>query len=559
MIKNTANKKAFEEIKKNFIDFYNDILSNKKYILFVLFFAFVAYGFDLFNATISMDDMTFSIFGVEDHYAVRIMRWGIYLIYPFISTKEFSPFINSLFALLLLLIASALLSFLFYCINGKKKNIFAYTILSSLFVTYPLINEIWDCSAMSVNILYNGISFYMCLVIPCAIYLYFVDGFSIISTIIAGLILSPVMAGYESVIALYVTLVFIIIYYKNSNDEYGGKFDWFFDGIRYALPLIIALVIRIVVGNILLVIYDVESASSLARTSWSTKSLLEVIIQILYNGWYYIVRGLSYFPICEFVIAVIIYLVIICLDSKSKKNNMLFGIFILLSVFLLSLVQGDYLYYRLAQTVQLFVAFVGYLVVDKWNGKYCNIVIIFALLICLRQSICLHNYLTLNNQRSENEAYIARQIGYKIYSEFDKEKTVIFCGEYQLGDFIQQQIIIDEDSLGGRVESWFREKLGVEQTRKYEEFVFNNINSYFNKQMDAFNGQKLLQKYLSYYGFDINVLSDLSDEEEDKLKGYYENIAKEEGMNPCGIKDMGDYILVYLGPTIDNKYKLKYE
>ena len=77
--------------------------------------------------------------------------------------------------------------------------------------------------------------------------------------------------------------------------------------------------------------------------------------------------------------------------------------------------------------------------------------------------------------------------------------------------------------------------------------------------MDAFNGQVMIQKYLSYYGFDINVLSDLSDEEEDKLKGYYELIAKEENMKPFDIKDMGDYILVYLGPTIDGYTKLEYK
>mgnify|MGYP003313755489 CR=1 FL=1 len=557
MLRRSKNKKVFNRIKEYFISFYRNIVCDKRFILVLLFFALVAFGYDLFNTTISMDDMTFAIFGKEQHYAVRIMRWGIYLIYPFISTIEFSPFINSLFALLFLLLAAILLCFLFYCLSSKKANVFAYTILASLFVTYPLINEIWDCSAMSVNILYNGVSFYMCLVLLAAIYLYFIDGYSIKSIAIAGLLLSPVMAGYESVIAFYVTLVFIIIYFKNYNDEYFDRFDWLLDGIRYALPLIIALAVRIIVGNALIMIFNVEPMSSLARTKWAS-GFNEVLINILYNGWYYIIRGLSYFPIGEFVIALIVFIIITIKDARDKKSNIAFGIFILISVFLLSLVQGDYLYYRLAQTVQLFVAYTGYLIVDRYNLKYKQVIIGLMLLVCLRQSICLHDYLTLNNQRSENEAYIARQIGYKIYSEFDKDKTVIFCGEYQLGDFIQDQIIIDEDSLGGKVENYFREKMGVEQTRKYEEFVFNNINSYFNKQMDAFNGQTLLKRYLSYYGFDINVLSDLTDEEEDRLKGYYEKIAKQEGMKPYEVKDMGDYILVYLGPTIDNAYKLKY-
>ena len=551
-------KNSFIRMKDDFIDFYNEIVCKKRYYIFMLLFCLIAYGYDLANVTVGMDDMAFFTFGGDIHYAVKIMRWGIYLIYPLISTIEFSPGINSLFALLLLVISSILMSFLFYCFNGKKKNIYLYTILSALFVTYPLINEIWVFSAMSVNILYNGISFYLCLALIAILYIYYEDKLSIKSLIISGLILSPVMAGYESVVFFYITLVLIVIYNKNFYNKYNKKNDWFLDGLKYALPLFIALIVRYVVGYTLIFIYDVEANSSLARTSWFTLGFKEVIIQILYNGWYYIIRGLSYFPIGEFVIAFIIFVVITIKDARKAKFNLLLGLFIFLSVFFLSVIQGDYLHYRMAQTVQLFVAYTGYLLIERNVLNKNTIVVGLLLFVCLRQSISLHDYLTLNNQRSNNEAYIAREIGKTIYSEFDKDKTVIFCGEYQLGDFIESQITIDEDSLGGKVENWLREKLDVKQSRKYEEFITSNINSYFNKQMDAFNGQTMLKRYLSYFGFDINVLENLTDEEEDKLKGYYELIAKENNMKPFEVKDMGDYLLVYLGPTIDNVYKLKY-
>lgn len=547
-----------KNLKDNIKSFKINVLNNKVFVFFVLLFTIVAYGYNMFNTTISMDDMAFFTFAGDIHYAVKIMRWGIYLLYPFIGTAEFSPGINSLFAVILLQIAAILLCFLFYSLNGKKNNIYLYTVLASLFITYPLINEIWCCSAMSVNICYNGISFYMCLALLALVYLYYVDVFTIKSVIISGLFMSPVMAGYESVVFFYITVVLIIIYYKNYQKEYNKKNDWFFDGIRYALPLIIALFVRIAVGNVLIMIYNVEPASSLGRSAWLSKSFKEIIIQILYNGWYYLIRGLSYFPIGEFVIALVIFVIITIIDSKNNSFNLLLGLFVILSVFLLSVVQGDYLYYRLAQTVQLFVAYVGYLLVDRFEGTVNKVFIILLLFICLRQSICLHTYLTLNNQRSNNEAFIAQTIGSKLYSEFDTSKTIIFCGEYQLGNFIEDQITIDDDKLGGKVENSLRKLLGVEKSREYEEYISNNINSYFNKQMDAFNGQTMLQRYLAYYGYDIKVLENLSDEEEDKLKGYYELIAKENNMKPYQIKDMGDYILVYLGPTIDAKSKLKY-
>lgn len=548
-----------KRIKEDFYSFYSNIVCKKTYYVFLIMFAIIAYGFNIFNTTISMDDMAFFIFAGDIHYAVKIMRWGIYLLYPFIATAEFSPGINSLIAVSLLLFAAILLSFLFYCLNGNKKDTFLYTILSSLFITYPLINEIWCCSAMSVNINYNGISFYMCLALMALIYQYYSNSYSIKSIIISGLLLSPVMAGYESVVFFYITTVFIIIYYKNYLNEYTKNNDWFLDGLRYALPLIVALIVRLVVGNVLIMIYDVEPASSLGRSAWLTLDFKDILIQILYNGWYYIIRGLSYFPIGEFVIALFIFIIITIVDSKNNKSNLIYGLFIILSVFLLSVVQGDYLYYRLAQTVQLFVAYTGYLLVDRCSLTIKKLAVLFLLFVCLRQSICLHTYLALNNQRSDNEAFIVQTIGYKLYSEYDISKTVIFCGEYQLGSFIEDQITIDDNKIGGKVENWLRDKLGVEQSREYEEFISNNVNSYFNKQMDAFNGQTMLQRYLSYYGFDIKVLENLTDEEEDKLKGYYELIAKDNNMKPYEIKDMGDYILVYLGPTIDGKSKLKYK
>ena len=233
----------------------------------------------------------------------------------------------------------------------------------------------------------------------------------------------------------------------------------------------------------------------------------------------------------------------------------------MLSLFFLSFLQGDYLTYRTAQTVQLFVAFVAYLLVEWLEGKKKSYVVTIVLLlcVCLKQSVNLHTLLALNNQRSDNEAYIARTIGFKLYSEFDVSKTVIFCGEYQLGSFIQDQLVIDENSFAGKIESKIRDVIGQHSNRYYDEFVSTNVNSFWNYQLNTYNGQIMLKNYMSYYGFDITVLEDLSDEEEKKLKGYYELIAKEEGMKPLEIKDMGDYIMVYLGPTIDRVSKLEYK
>ena len=52
----------------------------------------------------------------------------------------------------------------------------------------------------------------------------------------------------------------------------------------------------------------------------------------------------------------------------------------------------------------------------------------------------LKSFLALNNQRSDNEARIVNSIGQKLYSQFDLDKPVVFCGDYDMGHNIEYQI-----------------------------------------------------------------------------------------------------------------------
>ena len=141
----------------------------------------------------------------------------------------------------------------------------------------------------------------------------------------------------------------------------------------------------------------------------------------------------------------------------------------MLSLFALSLLNGDYLGYRQTQSIQLFIAYVTYLLFDELDTKKIfniSVEVVLIVLVCfisLRQSICMHTFLALDNQRSDNEAYVASSIGYRIYSEYDKEKTVVFCGLYDMGSFINEQIYPNVNSLAGKIENGLKNKYGYEQ------------------------------------------------------------------------------------------------
>ena len=536
--------------KKKLKEFIIDTISNLKYKIFIFFYALMAYGFNVFNRTVSMDDLAISYFGDELKIMLKGTRWSQYFLGLKILFGDYYPTLRGIVSIIALIIASLVICYIFYLIN-EKININEIILFSSLFLTFPIINELWEYG-------YDTVSIYFVLVAISVLFQLKNPNKSIKKQIIAGLIILPAMAGYESVIFVYVTLVFIILYLKEINGKQYQK-GWFFDGLSYVLPLVIALLLRYIIGFSLIKLYGLEYQNvGNGAIKWFIDGFEECLISVLYNGWYYIIRGLSYFPIGEFVISMIIFLVFTIKERINGKKNILpIAFFLIMSLFFLSFLQGEYLHYRNAQTLQVFVPFVAYLLLteirDKkiFNINIKAVITVLLFYVSFRQSVYLHQLLALNNQRSDNEMAVFREIGYKIYSEFDKDKTVIFCGEYQLGDYIEDQITVKEGSIAEKVEDWLREITGKEEGRLYQEFVSTNVNSYYNTQKDAFSGQVMIKYYMSYLGYDINVVDNLTDEEEEYLKHGYEEIAKKENMKPYEIKDMGDYLLVYLGPTID--------
>ena len=120
------------------------------------------------------------------------------------------------------------------------------------------------------------------------------------------------------------------------------------------------------------------------------------------------------------------------------------ALFMALVPFLLSIVQGLTLPFRAAHIISVFVAFVIFYVVISINStKYKvlrNVVCAFFFFLAYRQSVSLHTLLALNNQRSNNEAMVISLLGQKLYSEFDLDKPVVFCGDYDMGHNIEYQI-----------------------------------------------------------------------------------------------------------------------
>lgn len=175
--------------------------------------------------------------------------------------------------------------------------------------------------------------------------------------------------------------------------------------------------------------------------------------------------------------------------------------------------------------------------------------LVLCILIVI-QTFYLRDLIDLNNKRSQKESKSIIEIGNKL-KNFDLEnKTVIFCGKYDLGNEIEDPITIKKDSLAEKVEDTVRGFTGHEEKPKYVEFVLSNVECVINWGLTSFNGQSMLKNYFKYFGYNIEVLEDWDNKDrisEEKLIETYTKIAEKNKMNPLDVKEFNDYILVYFG------------
>ena len=524
-----------------YIDFYYNVLKRKRFFIPILFFSIVSYSFSLYNRTISWDDL------LRDHYfgsgnICLSGRWGMVVWIKMLGMEELDPFVDRFLALTFLIGTAILLCYLLYSID-KNKSVTSFTLFATAFVTYPLINEIWE---------YCGANFFLTsglfLTTLATIVLRSNMG-GINKFLLSSCFLLLPVSSYESSVFYYFSLVCIVIFYERvaTNGNLRLK-DWMIKMFIFVLPVFFAVFLRFAISMMLNALFELEYTSGGATgiTWMENHFLLTIRSLIISNIFYYGVSALVYFPItvfCIFLVVFIVFLFMLILKTH-KISNLLLGFLVIISLFSQAILQGGCLPYRNAQTLSLFVAFVVYLtnVFLSYKSRlirYLKYIVLFAL--CWHQAIYLNRTLCLNNLRSDNELSIIRQIGKELIANYDR-KPVVIVTPYKNGEWINRQITVDESSLNGRLFCKILNKVSLPYR-----FVDSNINCATEQYAASKN-------YFAYSGFDVEIAGPI---EKPHTPEYRHNdltlikkatdLAKSNNMRPYQIKDVGDYIVVSLG------------
>ena len=557
-------------------EFNEKIAGRKEYWIPLLFYTFGAYGLSMLNRTVGADDLATPLY-VNDTYWLRELRWGAVLWKKLFSFGACVPFLDKFLSVCLLMLAGTAFSCILFMINGKKDRPLLYTVAACSFITFPIICEIWEFTCGGT------------LIVPGDFFCTFVillwllsaqenlqppEGKSSIARriksqrvlqsqartcLLAGILLTPVISSAESIAPVYVTTVLIILFYRYCvrGTAPGRKTAWFFEGVRFAIPLVISFILRLVIGyGIMGVLHLTYQHTGATRISWplSGQELMDLFKGVLID---YGVAALINLPITIFIVCTILFAVrciVLCVKRKSILPVFL-GICTGLSLFLITIIQGTVMYYRTAITLMVFCAFVFYLAAEDFyrlidNGILnrnrlpvvlgrCGLVLL--LFITWRQTAHLHRFLALNNQRYDNEAAVMQQIGFKLASDYDTSKPIIFVGNFSNGDAFYNVTHDTGKTRAGNLYRRIRHKIDGTELWKSPALVQTTVSSAIDWYHWEFDGE-LMGQFLAYYGYDYDVRA-LSRKD---LEPYNEEALSLE-MKPFNILDRGDYLLVCVG------------
>lgn len=512
---------------KEFCSFYRLVISRKLFNLPIVLFAIVGYSFSIYNRTVGVDDFTRDI-NIGSGNRMLSGRWGMILWNKLVGTTvALDPFIDRFLALVFLIIAAILFCYILYLIGGNKK-IISYTIAASIFITYPLINSIWEYTGADFVLTGN-----LCLVTLAAIVLRFDVPFRR-KTILASLLILLPMSSYESAIFYYLSLVCIMHLYEyliNKEDRFIIS-EWIKKNSLYLVPVIIAFITKFIISFIINTLYDLEyTGGGSTGIAWLHDSPFHVIkCMLAFNTVKYFLTGFVYFPISVFVISLCFFVGYVLIYKGNHLVLVFLGVVVVLSIFSQSFLQGMELEYRHAQTISLFVAFTSFLLCTSvTNESLSRWIYAVFFVLCWHQAVYLNRILGLNNLRSDNEVAVIHQIGIRISSEFDN-KPVAFVGKYQKGSYITNQISVDENSWNGCLFYSIYDRFIAKLDRPY--LYGANVNSVL--------GLFQLKECLNYFGYNIDLVDDKTYMEANK-------VAIKNEMKPYQIYDNGSYLIVNLG------------
>lgn len=418
--------------------------------------ALVTYGFFVTHSTVGIDDTAIERYFV-DGWAPHVGRWSLFLLNKFFDFAHYTPWFMDVIGIMLLCVAAYLFCFLWYEISNKRAGILSMTAFSTIFITYPLIGEVY------IYYLHNGISLAFVLMALAGLEWWkYLSGGSWKAIVKIALYLSIAVGCYESFVLVYMVLIsgiyFGALYLDTLPQKKLGK--WCKDIIFAVIPLVVSMGIRVIMYSAINAVIGMEANARniSALKLWFINNPIVLLKDIIYQFFIrYVLNGKYIFGIRVFLVTMIFFVIIVLLVGVKKKKFSVFipGAIMLIVPWLLAAVELSVTSYRASQALMLMIALCWFWIFEiilsiqwKKGKKYIKTVLaILLIFIVFRQGYELHQYFYFDFIKSEHDQNFCRELAEEIVSNYDTSKPVIFIGQRKMPVAYREWVYLAPDSL----------------------------------------------------------------------------------------------------------------
>lgn len=528
---------------------------NKFYMITLVLTALCSYGFLITHQTVGIDDTPYAYYFEEGLVAI-VGRWVLYLLNKLVHISDFAPFVTDLAAVLILMAAVTVWCTLFYSILKEKVPMFGYVFFSCLFLSNPLISEVFT------YYLHNGVAIgYLCSGISL---ICFREGLLrqkkhiVLPLLGAAAFLWIAIGCYESFMIVWLVGVLLILLTERME---GIKRNVFVALGMAGFVAVVGIVLRSIMIIMVTKGFGLESLQGEAvqrslteMLSWmyGPDALAEFAMVLKRIFIMYGVFAYAYYPIFVFVLAAGILLVVALIKSIQKKDAWIFLLMVssLVACFLLIVVEGKATLYRSAQFLPLicaYGAFVVFCVIKDIKPRLIRggVAFVFAIIL-LNQSIDMNKWFYVDYLKYEDAKNTMNQIAYELEKDFDTSKPVMFTGTYNIPKSIIKDAYVEYGSTTYYKMKKLADAVDVDLldkfNREYGVWVAQTPSlSVIDWGRYAFDTDEELIRFFAMHGHELKPLLDSS------LYAEAERFSLELPHFPKegSIVDRGEYIVVH--------------
>ncbi len=566
---------------KEWVQEFQYFWKNKIYRAALLLTALFGYGFLITHQTVGIDD-TPAAYYFEEGLATVVGRWVMFVVNKIFHIAEFAPFVTDLAGVMIFLAAVTVWCVLLRRILGEKLPMYGYVLFACLFLSNPLICEVYTYylhNGVATGYLFGGISL-LCLWEGIGgISQESENGKPLKGPELRDLVRSrSVLYWACSVLALWVSVgcyeSFMIVYLVGfclmlgTARAAGKKVPVWRSILLGATAVGAAMVLRSLMVKLLVLIFDLgylqtegTHRSIAEMVSWiaGEDALANVGMMLKRIFVMYGVFAYAYYPIKIYVLALFAALVWSIVYAIRRKDAwiVLLTIGALAASYLLCFVEGKTTLYRSAQFLPLFSAWgialavwgIGQLIsrrelLHRWGNR----LICFGLCAILwNQCTDMNRWFYVDWLKYEDARNVMNQVAYELEKNYDTTKPVVFTGTYTVPTGIVGDALVSYNDMRYFKMRGITDKIDEELIEKFfrEDGVWTAqtpMLSVLDWGKWAFENTEEMVRFFAMHGHTITPYY-AADEVYTQIEVECINLPKFPAAG--SIVDAGDYIIVH--------------